>query len=226
MTRQNAVFGLVAAVIGGLVAYSVWDRVGMDEPLPETPSKSGRTAVRATRDRRDAGSAETPDESKQALDRPIDDRLSATDPPVEADVHEQAALPEKTDPAAAAKHTEAPPPAKPLLDGWPEPKIALVLSGDMHGYIEPCGCSLNQLGGLSRRADLLKQLHARGWPTGAFDTGGLVNNPARQQAKIKLQMALDALFELKYAGVALGVEELRIGVDLLRYTPEERPPFL
>jgi hypothetical protein len=115
---------------------------------------------------------------------------------------------------------------KPLLEGWAVPAAAFLLSGEMHGYIEPCGCSLNQLGGLSRRADLLRQIKERNWPVTALDAGGLVSNAGRNQSKIKLEMALRALRDLDYAAVALGVEELQTGIDLLRYNVEERPPFL
>src|SRR5262245_45944428 len=63
--------------------------------------------------------------------------------------------------ASAEKSTAAS--AKPLFDGWDKPAVAILFSGEMHGYIEPCGCSLHQLGGLSRRADLLRQMEKRGW---------------------------------------------------------------
>ena len=31
-----------------------------------------------------------------------------------------------------------------IVDGWPEPQVALVLTGEQHGYLEPCGCSETQ----------------------------------------------------------------------------------
>src|SRR5262245_30249499 len=39
---------------------------------------------------------------------------------------------------------------KTLFEGWPKPAVALVLTGQQLGYIEPCGCSglENQKGGL------------------------------------------------------------------------------
>lgn len=125
-------------------------------------------------------------------------------------------------------HEKTPHPTpKPLLEGWDVPAAALLLSGEMHGYIEPCGCSLNQMGGLSRRADLLKQMRDRGWPVTAFDVGGLVNNPARRQARLKLAMALKSLKVMNYGGVALGREELHVGVEnLLTTTEDDRPAFL
>src|SRR5581483_3228350 len=44
----------------------------------------------------------------------------------------------------------APVAADPLLEGWDRPTAVLLLSGDQMGYLEPCGCSLTQSGGLAR----------------------------------------------------------------------------
>src|SRR5262245_57565028 len=63
----------------------------------------------------------------------------------------------------------AAPAQKRLFDGWGAPAAAIVFSGEQHGYLEPCGCSVNQLGGLARRADLFRQIQERGWATTAFD---------------------------------------------------------
>src|SRR5437773_1800563 len=59
-------------------------------------------------------------------------------------------------------------PAKePPFAAWPKPAVALVITGQMTGYIEPCGCTglENQKGGLARRHMLIKQLvDEHGWP--------------------------------------------------------------
>ena len=118
------------------------------------------------------------------------------------------------------------PGAKKLFEGWEAPAVALMLTGELHGYIEPCGCSVNQLGGLSRRADLLRQIDERGWPAAALDVGGLVNNPNRRQGKYKFDMILKCLVDMRYAGVAMGVEELQLGFDFLGYHQPDKLPFL
>jgi hypothetical protein len=115
---------------------------------------------------------------------------------------------------------------KELFEGWEAPAAALMLTGEMHGYIEPCGCSVNQLGGLSRRADLLRQIDERGWPVTALDVGGLVNNPNRRQGKFKFDMILKCLIDMQYAGVAMGVEELQLGFEFLTFHQPEKLPFL
>src|SRR5262245_13092873 len=45
---------------------------------------------------------------------------------------------------------------KPFRD-WPPqpPDLTLILTGQMHGYYNPCGCSRPQLGGLERRYNFI-----------------------------------------------------------------------
>ncbi len=123
---------------------------------------------------------------------------------------------------AAAEVAEGTP--KPLFEAWKNPAAVILCTGEMHGYIEPCGCSLDQLGGLARRADLIRQIEAKKWPVTAFDVGGLANNPTRQQGKSKFDMAAKCLIDMRYAGVAVGVEELQLSFDFLARPPEL--PFL
>lgn len=117
----------------------------------------------------------------------------------------------KTAAPAPTKHAKAAavPDVKPLLKGWAKPAVALVFSGEQHGYMEPCGCSVTQSGGLSRRADLMRQLTEKGWPFAALDVGGLVKKD-NQQNKFKFQVMLAALKDLGYKALGLGSEELSI----------------
>src|ERR671932_217760 len=55
-------------------------------------------------------------------------------------------------------------PPPPLFPGWGKPDLALVLSGQQHGYLQPCGCSDPQYGGFTRRYNLVQGLKERGWP--------------------------------------------------------------
>ena len=86
--------------------------------------------------------------------------------------------------------------------------------------------SLHQLGGMARRGDLARMLSVeRKWPLSGFDVGGLLKRHRRQDA-IKFLMMIDALKHLKYAAVATGLEELKLGADFLLQQmpadPEER----
>lgn len=104
---------------------------------------------------------------------------------------------------------------KPPLSDWKTPAAAFLLTGEQHGYFEPCGCSLHQLGGMARRGDLARMLATeRKWPLSGLDLGGMLKRNRRQD-QIKFLLMFDALKHLDYAGIGLGVEELKLGADFL-----------
>lgn len=98
-----------------------------------------------------------------------------------------------------------------FFEGWPKPKLALVISGCQDGYLEPCGCAglENQKGGLSRRYAFIKQLQAQGWSVAAVDVGGLVRRFGRQ-AEIQFDIAAEALKKMGYGAVGFGPADLRL----------------
>ncbi|MFO0908851.1 MAG: multiheme c-type cytochrome [Isosphaeraceae bacterium] len=124
----------------------------------------------------------------------------------------------KTDPSSTASATPRPEPKAPFA-GWPTPEAALVITGEQLGYLEPCGCTQGQLGGLIRRYELVRQLtEEKKWPVAGIDLGSLVKEPASargglEQSKIKFNIALRALATLKYDALALSAEDLKVGVD-------------
>src|SRR5260370_1139118 len=61
-----------------------------------------------------------------------------------------------------------------LLATLGPPAAVLIVSGEQDGYLEPCGCSAEQLGGLIRRYDLVERLHNQNWPTALVELGTLV----------------------------------------------------
>ncbi|HZZ27305.1 MAG TPA: multiheme c-type cytochrome [Pirellulales bacterium] len=103
-----------------------------------------------------------------------------------------------------------------LFVDWPRPKVALVLTGLLTGYIEPCGCSgkENEQGGLSRRDQLLTQLAAENWPVVALDVGSQVRRFGRQQ-EVKFQSIADALKTMGYRAIGLGPDDLRLSATEL-----------
>ena len=122
-------------------------------------------------------------------------------------------------PRAAPKSTIDPIDANgPIFVEWPKPTLAIVFSGELDGYLEPCGCAglENQLGGLKRRHTLLKQLAADGWPLVLLDLGGLTKRTG-VQTEIKYRYALESLVEIGYQAVGLGANELKLSIDSLAY---------
>jgi hypothetical protein len=99
----------------------------------------------------------------------------------------------------------------PIFKDWPKPKVAVVLTGEQLGYIEPCGCAglENQKGGLRRRDTFLKQLRDRGWPVVALDNGGLIRRFNRQQ-EIKFTKAVEGLSLMDYKAVGFGADDLKL----------------
>jgi hypothetical protein len=116
-------------------------------------------------------------------------------------------------PVAASDHSEAasgPEVSGEYCEGWPKPAVVFAVTGQMHGYLEPCGCTDPQYGGVSRRAALLQQLRDRGWDPIPLDLGGTLRR-SRQQSQFKFQALLTALRDMKYQVLTMGEEELRLG---------------
>ncbi|MGE0758507.1 MAG: multiheme c-type cytochrome [Pirellulaceae bacterium] len=103
-----------------------------------------------------------------------------------------------------------------LFEGWSAPQFALFITGQQAGYIEPCGCTglTNQKGGLARRQSLHRQLKERGWPLVAVDVGNQVRRFGRQ-GEIQFQVSAEALKQMGYQAIALGVDDLRLSVGEL-----------
>ena len=109
---------------------------------------------------------------------------------------------------------------------WDAPVLTLVVTGQQHGYIEPCGCTGldRQKGGVARRFTLMKQLRDRGWTLMPLDAGNLVRRFGRQ-AEVKLQQSVKALKLMGYDAVGFGTDDLRLGVgELLAVAAAEDSP--
>lgn len=135
----------------------------------------------------------------------------------------------KTAPANEAKTD----PFNPVLfAGWPKPDLALVLSGEMHGYLLPCGCSEPQKGGLERRYNFVQSLRTRGWPVAAVDLGDLpqVDGPRRDipnlQGLLKYVVAMKSLKEMGYSAIGVGEYERRMPLTKIldEYALNEKSP--
>jgi len=109
---------------------------------------------------------------------------------------------------------------------WAKPDLTLVVTGQQHGYIEPCGCTGldRQKGGVARRFTLMKQLRDQGWNLLPLDAGNLVRRFGRQ-AEVKLQQSVKALKLMGYDAVGFGRDDLRLGVgELLAVAAAEASP--
>ncbi len=130
---------------------------------------------------------------------------------------------------APAQPVAAQPAAAKLAD-WPKPDAVLVITGQTYGYLQPCGCSRPQLGGLERRANFVKLLKDRGWPVAGADLGDVlpVAGAVPEQVLLKYATTLPALREMGYVAVGVGKAEIANGLFkvLDEYAgKKEQPPF-
>lgn len=127
-----------------------------------------------------------------------------------------------------------PPAGSQVFTDWPKdvkPDAVIVLSGETFGFLQPCGCSRPQFGGLERRANLINGLKAKGWPVVGVDLGDLY--PQRvmvpEQSRMKYATAMASLREMGYVAVGVGKTEFSAGVlnAIAEYSlQKEQPPFV
>ncbi len=109
----------------------------------------------------------------------------------------------------------------PLFAGWPKaaPDLVIVLSGQTYGYLQPCGCSRPQFGGLERRYNFIQSLKAKGWNVVALDAGDVA--PVKGAKEItaqslkKYEYSMKALKLMEYAAVGLGKSDFAQQIDQL-----------
>lgn len=122
-----------------------------------------------------------------------------------------------------------------LFYNWPEkPAVALFLSGQMHGYMMPCGCSDPQIGGLERRYNFLEFLREKKWPVLPLDLGDVAQKEGpvklpNLQGMIKYRYTLQAMKTMGYQAVSFGEYEAALPLlDALANWPlqDPQPRFL
>src|SRR5947207_3391908 len=89
-------------------------------------------------------------------------------------------------------------PAMSTARSSPSP-VMLLYTGEQRGYLEPCGCTKPQIGGLPRRAALLASL------SGGIvvDNGDMVEDPGRQ-SQLKAEALAGFYHANRYAAINLG----------------------
>lgn len=108
---------------------------------------------------------------------------------------------------------------------WSTPDVTLFVTGQQHGYIEPCGCTglENQKGGVARRMTFASELREEGWKLLPIDAGNLIRRYGRQ-AEIKFHRSLEALRTMGYVALGFGPDDVRLSVtDLIQEAAAESP---
>lgn len=124
----------------------------------------------------------------------------------------------------------------PIFAGWPKaaPDLVLVISGQSFGYLQPCGCSRPQLGGLERRYNFMQALRAKGWNVVGLDVGDIAPGKSLKevtaQSLQKYKFSMKALAEMGYAAVGLGTtdfaQQLNELIGQFALNNENKRPFL
>ncbi|WP_020468719.1 multiheme c-type cytochrome [Zavarzinella formosa] len=102
-----------------------------------------------------------------------------------------------------------------LFTHWPtkgKPEMVIVVTGQTNGYIQKCGCSNPQKGGLDRRYNFMESLRAKGWEVVGLDLGDVMKpldyTPTFQQTLSKYECSMQSMKLMGYQGVGVGVQEL------------------
>jgi hypothetical protein len=105
-----------------------------------------------------------------------------------------------------------------MFAGWNNPDFVLCLTSQTHGYLQPCGCSDPQYGGLARRWQLFETLTQKGWTLVPIDGGEITptdSSTPYEQNLLKYQTAMRSLGAMGYQAVGLGRDELKTGLTEL-----------
>src|SRR5262249_21797467 len=100
------------------------------------------------------------------------------------------------------------------------------------GYLENCGCKVNQAGGVARRASEVERLRRENPGALLLDAGSFLAGPGRLPEIDFLSREEQGLYlriydSMRYDAAALGVNEVSFGLDALRdLAPGTRTPFL
>jgi len=90
-----------------------------------------------------------------------------------------------------------------------EGKRVVVLSGDVQGYLSPCGCSSPMMGGIRRMASVVRSLETSGQTT-FLENGGMVDGVSRQD-EMKAETLVQTVADLDVAAVNVGLADARLG---------------
>ena len=104
--------------------------------------------------------------------------------------------------------------------------VTLVFSGAELGYLEPCGCSEGQLGGIARRDSFLQQLRGRENVILPIANGNLIQDVSAQ-SEIKANIGFLALADMEYIAYNIGEHDIQFGIAHLSALSEQNGlPFV
>ncbi len=111
---------------------------------------------------------------------------------------------------APAEPNPSPPAGKPVRD------LTVIFTGDTNGFLEHCGCKVNQSGGVARRATVLGRLRREHPGAPVVDLGNAFTRPENQTqldylAREEQRLYLETMAAMRYDAAAVGMNELLFG---------------
>jgi len=106
--------------------------------------------------------------------------------------------------------------------GAPARRLVVHYTGETHGYLENCGCKVNQAGGVARRATALKALARKDPGALLVDAGSAFVMPEKQNSldfltRQEQSLYLKTMDLMHYQAAAVGLSELTFGLDYFRH---------
>ncbi len=108
-----------------------------------------------------------------------------------------------------------------VFPSWPKdrkPEFVIVITGQTYGYLQKCGCSDPQKGGLERRFNFIQGFKDQQIEVIPIDLGDVTSEVSEHseilhsQALLKYQIAMRTMKAMGYRVVGLGKEEFAIGL--------------
>ncbi len=90
----------------------------------------------------------------------------------------------------------------------------LLFTGELRGYLEPCGCTAPQVGGLARQATFIRKYLSD--PRAVPVSNGDLVSDLEPQSLLKTEIIAEYFKSLKYGAVNLGEQDYALGVDTLK----------
>lgn len=106
-----------------------------------------------------------------------------------------------------------------VSDTGTEPAFTIVFTGEETGYLEPCGCSEDQLGGIPKRHTLIRDVGAglNPAPTPIPVSLGDLTEGFGRQSEVKMEITVQALEKMGYLAHNLGEKDIALGPELFDY---------
>ncbi|MEK7486224.1 MAG: cytochrome c family protein [Planctomycetota bacterium] len=94
-------------------------------------------------------------------------------------------------------------------------EAVVYFSGNLQGYLEPCGCTRGQFGGMKRRANFITSLQT----PGIYVENGDMTSMRERLDEMKQELILKCFQSLEYQVVNLGEKDLFLGIERLLKSP-------